>query len=249
VKFPLFVLVGDSFLCEEKRGEILSLLEKEFGPPLPVVIQRAGEAPVADLLAEARTLPFLARAQVFCLREADRFTKGDIALWGDYLGSPAPRTFFIFETESLAKGHPFLDWAARAKQLFLLETQSGRMAVHFIREKLRRAGKKMTPEALTVLEERLGTSFGLLDTFLDQLILSVGEKAEIDRSAVEASEERLFRWEGQDLVKALAEKKAQKALEALEDLLEQSSRDFPSARPVLRRQSRSKSPSRMSSNS
>ena len=233
MKFPLFVLRGDSFLCEEKREEILSHLEKEFGPGLPLTVRRAGEVPVASLLSEARNLPFLARAQVFCLRDADQFTKNDIALWKDYFQSPHPQTIFIFETESLEKDHPFQDWARRAQQLFLLESQSEKMVANFIREKLKRAGKKITREALEVLEERLGASFGFLDSFLDQLILFAGEKPEIDRGAVEAFDERFFRWEGGDLIEALAGKNVQRSLEALGDLVELSARDFPSVVGLL----------------
>lgn len=233
VKNPLFLLLGDSFLCEEKRQEILSPLEKEFGPNLPVAVRRAGEVSVASLLSEARTLPFLARAQVFCLREAEQFSKNDLALWKDYFQSPHPQTFFIFEAESLEKGHPFFEGAAKAKQLFLLEPQGERIVSHFIHEKLKRAGKKISREALEALEERLGTSFGFLDSFLDQLILEAGEKAEIDVGAVEAFDERLFRWEGQDLIQALAEKNAQRSLEVLHDLVEQNARDFPSVVGLL----------------
>ena len=233
MKSPLFVLIGDPFLCEEKRGEILSPLEKEFGPGLPVRVGRAGEVPLVNLLSEARTLPFLTRAQVFCLRNADQFTKTDIALWKDYFQSPQPRTFFIFEAESLEETHPFLEWAGRVKQLFFLEPQGERIAAHFIRQKLKQAGKNMTPEALEILQEKLGTSFGFLDSFLDQLILFAGERAEIDRGAVEVFDERFFRWEGQDLIQALAEKNIQRALETLHDLVEQSARDFPSVLGLL----------------
>lgn len=228
VRHPFFVLIGAPFLCEEKRQEILSGLEKEFGPGLPVALRRPGEIALASLLSEARTLPFLARAQVFCLRDADQWTKNDLALWKDYFESPHPQTFFLFEAESLDKGHPFLEWAGRAKQLFLLESQTERIVAHFIREKLNRAGKKITREALGLLEERLGTSFGFLDSFLDQLILGAGEEPEIGRAAVEAFDERLFQWEGGDLIQALAEKNIQKALEVLNDLVEESARDFPS---------------------
>jgi len=230
---PLFVLLGDSFLCDQKRQEILSQLEKEFGPNLPVVVRRAGEVPVGSLISEARTLPFLASAQVFCLRDVDQWTKNDLALWKDYFPSPHPRAFFIFEAESLEKSHPLLEGAARAKQLFLLPSESEKIVARFIREKLKQAGKKITPEALEVLGERLGSSFGFLDSFLNQLILGVGENPEIDRSTIEAFDERFFRWEGQDLIQALVEKNVPRSLEALQDLVEQSGRDFPSVLGLL----------------
>jgi len=233
VRPPLFLLLGDAFLCDEKRKEIISLLEKEFGLPLPVTVLRAGERPVASLLLEARTLPFLARAQVFCLREADQFGKNDLALWKDYFKSPHPESFFIFEAGSLEKAHPFQEWAGRARQLFFLEPQSGRIVAHFIREKLKQAQKQITPEAQELLESKVGESFLLLDSFLDQLILYSGEKQEIDPAAVAAFDEPWAQGEGEDFVGALAEKNIPQALQVLHYLVEQNFRDFPSVVGLL----------------
>ena len=225
---PFFVLIGDSFLCEEKRKELLRLLEKEFGPNLSFSLARAGEIPTATLLSEARTLPFLAPAQVFCVREADQWTKTDLELWKAYLESPASQSFFIFEAESLDKNHPLLTAAEKARQVFFLRAQQDRIVADFVRRKLQGLKKRMTPEALSLLESRVGDSLIFLDSVLEQLVLSLGEKEEIDRAAVESFEETLRQWEGEDLIQALAEKNLPKALEVLYRLLETGGQELPS---------------------
>lgn len=232
-KSPFFVLIGDPLLCEEKRKEILSLLEKDCGGPLALTLYRAGEADVTLLLQEARTLPFLVSGQVFCLANASQLAKNDLALLKEYLSFPAPRTFFFFEAESLERGHPLIEWASRPKQVFFLEPQSGKIIARFIREKLRRAGKKMAPGVQALLEERVGEAFFFLDSILDQLILYAGDRTEIVPSDVEALEERLVQLEGDDLLDALAERNIPKALQALNDLLESNFRDFPSVAGLL----------------
>jgi DNA polymerase-3 subunit delta len=225
---PLFsVLVGDPFLCEEKRKEIITSLEKEFGSGLPITLRTVGDFSLESLLAEARTLPFLSSAQLFSIRRADQLKKGDVELLESYFKSPHPQSIFVFETDSLEKGHPLLQWGERAKQIVRLEPQAGRLTADFIRRKLKESGKKITEEALRLLEARLGDAFLFLDTLLDQLIFYSGEKGEIDRNAVEALEERLARFEGEDLMEALAVRNVSKALEILNDLLEGSSRDTP----------------------
>lgn len=229
----LFVLVGDSFLCEEKRKEILASLQKEFGSDFAVTVRRSDDLPVLQLLAEARTLPFLAPAQLLCVREADQFTKNDLELLSAYFESPPPQTFFIFEAEKLEKDHPLLEWARGSGQIFSLRAQPGRIVQDFIQKKLKQAGKKIMPEALRLLESRVGDSFIFLDSLLDQLILYSGEKPEIDRAAVEAFEEKLVRFEGFDLIEALQERNLPKALEILNDLLEVSGGDFPSLLGLL----------------
>lgn len=221
----LFVLIGDPFLCEEKRKEILLSLKKKFGPNLALTLRQAGDTPVESLLSEARTLPFLAPAQVFCLREAERFSKKDLEPWDSYFKSPHPHSFFIFEASSLERGHPFLQWARSGGEIFSLGAESGKLVRHFIREKLRQAQKQMTGEALELLESRCGDSLVFLDSVIDQLIVCAGEKREIDRAAVEAFEEKLIHFEGYDLMEALAERKLPKALEILGDLLTLSSQD------------------------
>ena len=229
MRFPLFfLLIGDSFLCEEKHKELIASLQKEFGSDLAVTLRQTGDLPVATLLTEARTLPFLARAQVFSLRDAHQFTKNDVELWSTYRQSPHPQTFFIFETESLEKNHPFLEWARGAAQVFLLQPQSRKMVADFIQRKLSLSKKKITAEALDLLESRLGDSFLFLDSLLDQFILHSGEHSEIDREAVEALEEKFIRFEGFDLIEALGERNLPRALEILNDLLELNGQDVPS---------------------
>lgn len=228
MKFPLFVLIGDSFLTEEKRKEIIHSLEKETGTPLPITRRRTGEIPVESILSEARTLPFLASAQVIVLTGVEEFRKDDLELWASYFKSPHPQTFFIFEAESLEKNHSFLEGAGRQEQVFWLRPETEKLVARFVGEKFKRAGKKITQEALRLLESKIGDSFLFLNSVLDQLILAAGEKLEIDRQTVEAWEENLERYEGYDLVEALASRNITRSLEILDGLLELSGQDVPS---------------------
>ena len=224
---PLSVLIGDSFLCEEKRKEILASLQKKSGAKLSLSLCRAGEFSLKNLFSEARTLPFLATAQVFCIQGAEDFSKEDIALWGEYLKSPASHTYFLFESENLDRDHPFLQWAAKAQQVYFLNPQGEKIMTRFIREKLERAGKTITNEAREMLEERLGDSYSFLDSMIEQLILYAGSRSEIDRAAVDTLDEKMERLEGEDLLEATAERNFTKALAALNDLLQVNFRDFP----------------------
>ena len=224
---PLFVLIGDPFLCEEKRKEILEALQKKSGAKLSFNLRRAGEFPLKNLFSEARTLPFLAIAQVFCILEVDAFSKDDLASWEEHLKSPPPKTYFLFESENLDGKHPFLQWAGKAGQVYFLNPQGEKMMTRFIREKLHRAGKTLTREAGEMLEDRLGDSYSLLDSLIEQLILYAGSRSEIDRAAVETLDEKMERLEGEDLLEATAERNLTKALAALNDLLQVNFRDFP----------------------
>ncbi|MBI4115864.1 MAG: DNA polymerase III subunit delta [Candidatus Omnitrophica bacterium] len=228
-----FVLVGDSFLCEEKRKEIITAFEKEINSRIPVSLKRAGETPLETILSEARTLPFLTQAQAFCLRDADQFKKGEIELLANYFESPPPQTLFIFEAESLEKNHPLLTQIGKKRQVFFLRGGGERITSDFIQRKLKQAKKKITPEALGRLISQVGDSFIFLDTLLEQLILYSGDKQEIDRSCIEAFEERLEEFEGGDFVQALSDKNLPRALEILNDLLEINARDFPAVVGLL----------------
>ena len=226
MKTPLlYVLIGDPFLCEEKRKEILSSLKTTCGPDLAVTLRHSPGLDLTALLAEARTLPFLSPAQVFCLLEAHRFTKADLEKWRVFFETPPAHTHFIFEGETLEKGHPFLEWGKNRGQVFFLKPEGRKIASDFIQRKLKQAGKKITREALGLLETRVGEMPAFLDSLLDQLVLSTGDRPEIDRPAVEALEEKLNRFEGFDLTEALAERNTPKALVILSELLETSGQD------------------------
>ena len=222
-----FILIGDPFLCEEKRREILAALAKEYGPDLAITLRRAGDLPIPELLSEARTLPFLAPAQVLGLRDADRLTKGDLELLETYFQSPLPQTLFLFEAESLDRDHPLFERGKKSGQIFQLNPERGKLSGEFIRRKLNQAGKKISGDALSLLEEHVGESLVFLDSVLEELILRAGEKPVIDREAVEACEEKLAHFEGFDLLDAMTQKDLGKALERMEDLLETSGSDFP----------------------
>ena len=75
MKSPFFLLIGDPFLLEEKRKNLLAAFEKEWGPELVTSRLEAGDLSLESVLAAARTLPFLAPAQVFCIRQAEKFKK------------------------------------------------------------------------------------------------------------------------------------------------------------------------------
>ena len=233
LKFPLFVLIGHPFLCEEKRKVIIASLEKEFGSPLAVTLRQAGEAPVAEWILEARTLPFLVSAQVFSIRDADQFAKSDWNLWQEYFESPHSKSFFIFEAASFEKNPGVVEKAAQAKQVFLLKPQTESMVARFIQEKLKRSAKTMNPETQRLLEARVGDSFLFLDSLLDQLILCTGERSEITPADLEILDEKLIQLEGSDLLRSLAERNAPRALAALNDLLEANFRDFSSVSGLL----------------
>ena len=145
-----------------------------------------------------------------------------------YFESPAPRSFFLLEAESLENGHPLFEAARRNAQAFVLRIQRDKMVSDFIQRKLKRAGKKMASDAQELLESRVGEAFIFLDSLLDQLILSAGEKPEIGRSDVERFDEKLARFEGFDLLETLARRELAGAIEILNDLLEASGQDLPS---------------------
>ena len=233
MKFPAFVLIGDPFLTEQKRKEILSTLAGSVRSPLPLTLRRGGETPIAEILTEARTLPFLVSAQAFCVRDADQLSKNDLALLDEYFKSPNLKSFFFFESESMGRDHPLAQSAAKAHQVFFLEPQSEKIVSHFVHEKLKSSGKKLSREAEELLQSKIGDSFLFLDSVLNQLILAAGEKDQIEAADIEALGERLAELETDDLLEALASRNVARALTAINDLLESNFRDFPSVAGLL----------------
>ena len=68
---PVYLLIGDAFRSEEKYKSIAESLRRSFAGEVLVSTLRLSEAPLDSVLTQARSLPFLAGAQIFRIREAE----------------------------------------------------------------------------------------------------------------------------------------------------------------------------------
>ena len=207
----IYLFTGEEFL---RRGKIESLFTELIPGSLRTTnLSRfyADDLNWSHILSQASTPSLIGDAQVFWISQVNELKKGDFSAFESYCAHPARESYFVFEAEELAASHPLVKLVGHFGKHVHLGRKSGEDGLEAFRNKLKRFGKTLTPDAWQVLEERLGGSPRLMDMTLDQLIL-YSEGSTIDEKSVLGLASEFLRYEPFDLTEALARKDISKAL-------------------------------------
>lgn len=207
----LFLVSGDDFL---RRQKIDSLIEQFLSRELKSTnLYRiyADDLDWNQVLAQAKTVSLLSGIQVFWISGAEELKK-DWEEFETYCQNPVMESKFIFDCETIPAAHPLSKLVQKNGVHSNFEIPGPETGLKVLQDKVRRAGKSLTPTAWQLLEERLGGSKSLMDQCLDQLVI-YSDKSVIDEIEVQALSSELFRFEPFDLTDALLAKNTARALE------------------------------------
>ncbi len=225
----VYLIVGDPFLVAQKSESLTEEIRKTLAGEVAVKNADLAQTSLESILTEARTLPFFAGGQVFFLHNADSLKEKSIEVLEHYLSNPPAASFLIFKTAVLEKGAALGSLILQKGKVYFLDPVEKKSAgARLIREKLTRAGKKISPEALRRLEEQMAEAPAFLDSVLDQLILCTGDQSEIQESMVEAFEEKWQETSVFKFIDALASKKRENALVLFERIFQEEAHDSAS---------------------
>jgi DNA polymerase-3 subunit delta len=197
----IYLLAGDPFLIEEKRKAVCTEIRKQVSGEIPERSCRLRETPLDEILKEARTIPFLASAQLFRVTEAEALKKADLEILSRYLEKPSDTAYLIFESAELSASSELAKLIQTSGLVFIADDRERKNAsTKLIREKLARHGKSMTPEAVERLKEQAGDVPALLDSILEQVITYSGADKSVTEEMVERFEEN---WQEADIFKLL----------------------------------------------
>ncbi|MCB9800304.1 MAG: DNA polymerase III subunit delta [Candidatus Omnitrophica bacterium] len=232
---PVIALQGDSFLVEERVKDLTLQIEKEAGKDISKQSCSLSETTIESVFVQARTLPFLATAQIFYLSDCHKLKKADLESLQTYLENPASFSFLIFKLNDDDKADAVLKAlkTGGAEMIVLEDHQSRSIAGRFIQEKLSRAGKKMDPRALQALDAQWKDAPEMLDTMLERLILFAGSEDVITLRMVEMFEENWAQTDAFKLTDALAAKNTAQALKCLNEIIDENTQDVLSLMGLL----------------
>lgn len=163
------------------------------------------------VLEQASTSSLLGGAQVFWISQVDKLKKADWSLFEAYCAKRKGQSFFIFEADELSATHALVKLVESCGKHIHLAVQGREAGLEAIRMKLKRFGKKITPDAWQSLEDRLGGLLRLMDLAVDQLILYADDDL-IDEAAVQILTREFLHYEPFDLTEALASKNIGEAI-------------------------------------
>ena len=207
----IYLFTGDDFL---RRNRIDSLLIELIPGSLRttnLLRLYSDDLDWPSVLSQATTPSLMGGAQVFWIAQAEELKKSDFSPFETYCARRPHGSYFIFEADELSASHPLAKLVGRFGTHVHLGRKSGEEGLEPFRNKLKRYGKTMTPDAWQIFEDRLGGSARLMDMALDQLIL-YSEGSVIDEKMVLGLASEFLRYEPFDLTKALIQKDIAEAL-------------------------------------
>jgi len=209
----LFLFIGDEFDRKLKIEPLLAkLIPAEFRMT-NLFRYDSSDLDWEHILMQAKTVSLLGGGQVFWISRANEIKETVWKPLENYCKSPVEGSYFIFESEeSLPVKHPLMVLLKNGGICVNMKTAPTDIGLKALRDKLKNAGKQLTPDAWQLLEERLGGSKRLMDSCIDQLIL-YSDSDSIDERMVLALSTKFLRYGPFDLPEALIQRNTARALE------------------------------------
>lgn len=173
---------------------------------------------VRQIIDQADTVPFFAEHRLI-LVENSGFFKNACPELADYLPSMPRETILIFVENEVDKRSRMFKAVKSGGRIVEMARQDQRTLSAWVQGMLKKEGRNITRDALTLFLEKAGDDMENISNELEKLLSYTADQEVIEAGDVEAictvtTESRIF-----DMIRALAEKKQRKALELYYDLL------------------------------
>jgi DNA polymerase-3 subunit delta len=165
---PVYYLFGeDDFLKDRASCELIDAAIDPSTRDFNLEVRRANELDPEELDALLGTPPMLAERRVVVLRDVDKLKKSARTMLERYLARPAPDTVLVLIAPSGAKADKGLSEHATAVEFSpLTGDRLPRWVAHHAQSVLART---ITPEAVTLLVEAVGSDLAQLAVELEKL--------------------------------------------------------------------------------
>jgi DNA polymerase-3 subunit delta len=239
VILPVYLFWGEeSFLVREALALLraaVAVSETDFN----YQVLRAGETSLVEIVNLANTLPVLARRRMLVVKEAPWFKsaargsknpsvasetkkqgKGEEETLLAYLEAPCPTTCLVFVAEDQINTQKKLTKAIlKHGDVIEFSFLKGVALTNWIKQRVVAVGKEITPEGLAYLAINAGPNLSRLQQELEKLSLYLGPETTITFEMVCLLTSRAHEASIFELVDALGEKKRDKALVLLHEML------------------------------
>lgn len=218
---PIYLVVGDAFMRKAEADPLLAQIQKTFSGNCEIQSFDAGEALASQILTTARSLPFLAEAQILRVRQAEKLKEDALNELEVYLKNPFAKTCLMFESDKV-------DEKSRLTKLVqsfgaVIRPAAGekiKREVQFLKARLAESKKTITSGAQKKLFEMCGESPIFLASMVDRLILFSGESSEVNESMTAQFEENWNEVRVFDLSNAILARDSAQALYVFNQLCE-----------------------------
>ncbi len=208
---PVYVLIGDeAFLKFQALGFIREALSEQGEERAEVIYFQGQETRSDEVMSLLRTPSMFWGRHLVVVEKAREFIAQHKSTIEGYARSPGAGVLVLI-SDSLGSGVPGV--VVECKNLYENQIPG------WIRKRARDHGKEISAPAAALLVEIMGTALWEIDQKLQAISLYLGEEKRIELEDVEALLPQAGKHRFWDLTDAIGEKKAERALRVLQELL------------------------------
>lgn len=225
--YPVYFLYGpEDYLIEEEIKRLLdqTLLPKERS--LNLHLFSGGEHSPREIIQTARTWPMFSSYRYILVREMDQFKEDSVKEFLEYLTNPSPKTCLVMSGPTLGAWKKYQKELEKTCQFIEFQRLKGKQLNLWLKKRAKEKGKVLTEEAAQYLIELSGDHLLDLEQELEKVVLSIGEKKQIDLMDIEEITSEVKISTVFELTEAIGQQDLEKALKIVEKSLESKSIPF-----------------------
>lgn len=216
----VYLLMGEEdLLIEQALAELLDTVIPPDERGLNLDVVRADEVPLPDVITRVDTLPFFGARRVVVVRDADRWNAADQERLAGYLDYGPPPSVLILVAAAVDRRRKLFAAVRKAGEVREFPRLKTYRLGSWVAMRAKQEGRTIERDAADALVAMVGSSLRQLTLELDKVIAFAGERARITRADVEASASRLAETTIFNLVDAVGERRTDRALRHLVDIL------------------------------
>ncbi|MFH0990983.1 MAG: DNA polymerase III subunit delta [bacterium] len=220
---PLYLFYGtEDFFIDEGIHAIIELAVTPEMKGFNLDVVYGNKVDAKEVIAHATSFPMMSERRVVVVKEFEKLLIGDTdrEIISAYINNPLLSTCFVLVTaEKDFRKKPFNELKKKA---VLIECKPffDNQVPPWIRERIRIAGRQITPEACQLLHAYVGNSLRALQNEIDKLFIFIGERKEITPEDVASVVGATKGFTIFELQNAIGRKDTREAVRILERMLE-----------------------------
>ncbi len=219
--YPVYLLYGpEDYLIEEEIEGILdhTLSQKERGFNFHHF--NGEEHSAREIVQTAQTLPMFSKYRFVLISEADRMNEENVEQLMEYIERPSLSTCLVLYGQTIGPWKRYRKEIEKVGKVTEYPRLRSRALVSWSKNKMREKGKMLSDEAAECLVEIVGDHLYDLDSALEKVFLSVGERQTVEGSDIEEIASEVKVSTVFDLTDAIGHQSLEKALGILEKAME-----------------------------
>ncbi len=181
----------------------------------------SGESAKADdVIAAANTLPFIAPKRLIVVRDADKMSAQELGLLAEYAKNPSPVSTLVLAATSIARNTRIYKAVDALGGVSEYAAPKKSELPGWVSKLFSAKGRTISRDGAEALVRAVGKDLRRLDSEADKVIAYAGEKAQLERSDVEAVVVETAPTSIFEFLDALGARDAASALGLLGDLIE-----------------------------